>query len=156
MPSPFESLHGQVQECRQTQEVLRQRRAALHQQVQLEVARTVTRYLELFPDEDSGPLADSTPRVPDKADVLDDWYLEGDRWVFEFSYGFRGERCHYEIQLPVRYLAADAELQLEKDVQSARLQAEKRAANARALQEQRDRKLYAALRSRFESSGEPK
>lgn len=153
MASHFETLHQEVQTCREEQEALCRRRAALHHAVKAEVARAVTRYLALFPDEESGPLADEPPRVPDKGDVLDGWYQEGERWVFELSYGFRGERCHYEICLPARYLTTDAEAQMATDAQAAQAEAAQRMAETQALNDQRDRKLYEALRMRFEPAG---
>lgn len=149
MTTTFEQLQHDVQACSSELDRLRQRKAQLHHQVKAEVIHVLERYEALYGDFDEGPLAHNELTMPQDRHILDYWHQDGDDLVFEFSYGFRGEVCNYEVALPARYLGAQGEACMQADAEALRQQQEREEAERSAAQDRHDRSLYESLKARF-------
>ncbi len=153
MQTTLESLQRDIQVCSAEQERLRQRKAQLHGQAKVLLVRALRHYESLFGSLDEGPLADRELTMPDERHILDYWHADGDDLVFEFSYGFRGEVCNYEVVMPARYLGMEGSACMQHDAEILRVQKEREDAARRDAQDQQDRALYASLKARFETEG---
>ena len=128
---------------RRTQEA----KARVHAGMRDHLIAVRNRYVELFE-----PLVDGLARECQGIDhrhFLDSWSIEGDTFTANLSYGFRGEVCYYEVELPLRYVQPGGEQAMQRDLEALRAAMAHSEATAQAAKERRERRELQRLLSLY-------
>ena len=135
---------------RRTQEA----KARVHAGMRNHLIAVRNRYVELF-EPFIDDLAHECQSI-DERHFLDSWSIEGETFTANLSYGFRGEACYYDVELPLRYVQPDGEQAMQRDLETMRAARARADAAAEAAKEQDERRELQRLLSIYSpgSAGE--